>query len=492
MANKKYSRKTSEERLAEIKELSMLAVEQMEKYQNSPKELLEYAEFMSRFYNYSLNNQQLIQNQFDGAIAVASYKDWKEKGYSVTKGEKGIKILTYTPVTLFKDKEGNEKSITEATEEEKELIKNKILTSRKIPCFKVGHVFDVSQTNARLEDLPKIFPNRQYDFKIEGENNIEYLKKGIKAVSCELNIDIRDMKESRFGFSELGAAKGAFIQSINSSEKEIVLNSRNTETQNIATAIHELAHARLHNNSLDNAANSKPTKEFQAELTSFIVCKHYGMDTSEKAIPYISQWTKNGIKLEEKQKAMEEVHRTCKEFISTIDNIIQKEQERDQNMEKTKTIDMTEKKLSIYQLKPGENNRDRRWISYDQLLRQGENPEIENYKNIGNYHLYCSESNHSQILEEIYTTFNIDKPSDFNGHSLSVSDIIVIEDNGKVTASYVDDIGFVNCPEFKKQHQEIVKNLKQDKDKGKEIDNPDKTEAKKKAQMMYKNRMFER
>lgn len=343
LANKKYSRKTSKERLTEIKELSKMAVEQMEKHNNSPEELLEYAEFMSRFYNYSLNNQQLIKKQFNGAVAVASFKDWKEKGYHVNKGEKGIKILCYTPVTLFEDKEGKEKSLKYATKEEKELIKEKKLPTRQIKYFSIGHVFDISQTNAPIKDLPKIFPNKQYNFKIEEGNNIEYLKKGIEAISKELNIDIRDMKESELGLDELGTSKGAFVQEIGSNRKEIVLNSRNTETQNVATSIHELAHAKLHDKSQNNTSDN-PTKEFQAELTSYIVCKHYGMDTSEKAIPYIASWTKNGAKLKEKQKAMEEVHKTCKEFMSNIDSVIAKEKEREKDLNLNKNIKDIDKK----------------------------------------------------------------------------------------------------------------------------------------------------
>lgn len=327
MANKKYSRKTDEEKKQEIKNLSDKVLSQIKKYTTSPEDLLEYANYISQFYHYSPNNIGLIQDQFHGAVAVASFKDWKEKGYSVNKGEKGIKILSYTPVTLFEDENGEEKNLYNATEKEKELIKNGILKSWKVPRFKIGHVFDVSQTNCPLEDLPKAFPNKQFNFVIDEGSNVEYLKKGINAVAKELNIEIKDMRESRFGFNELGSAKGAFLQGINPMKKEIVLNSRNTETQAIATSIHELAHAKLHDSRLEESKYDSSTKEFQAELTSYIVCKHYGMDTSEKAIPYIAKWTANGDKIEDKQKALEGVHRTSREFIDIIDTFIAREQQ---------------------------------------------------------------------------------------------------------------------------------------------------------------------
>lgn len=326
MANKKYTRKTSEEKIQEIKELSEKALAEIEKYSTSPEYLLEYADFLSRFHHYSLNNMSLIQNQFRGAVAVASFKDWKDKGYSVNKGEKGIEIISYAPITLFKDGEGNYKQISVATREEKELIKQGKVETRKVNNFKKGYVFDISQTNAPIEDLPKIFPNRQYNFSIKDGKNAEYLLKGIEAVAKNLNIEIKDMKDSLFGQTELGAAKGMLVQNtIDNSQKEILLNSRNTHTQNLATAIHELAHAKMHYLGSEMRNTNTATLEFQAELTSYIVCKHYGMDTSEKAIPYIAKWTNNGEKLEEKQKALEGVHRTAKEFIDIMDNVITQE-----------------------------------------------------------------------------------------------------------------------------------------------------------------------
>ncbi|MDM5335770.1 ArdC-like ssDNA-binding domain-containing protein [Fictibacillus enclensis] len=330
MAKAKFTRKTSEERKQEIQELSEKVLAEIQEYSTSPESLLEYADFISRFHSYSINNTMLIQHQFQGAVAVASFKDWKDKGYSVNKGEKGIQILSYAPITLFKDAEGNTKQISEATKEEKRLIKEGKIPTRKVNNFKKGHVFDISQTNAPIEDLPKIFPNRQYNFSIAEGNNAAHLLKGIEAVANELNIEIKDMRESSFGYAELGRAKGAYVQDVTGVKQEIILNSRNTPTQNLATAIHELAHAKMHHMDSEYRNLNKPTIEFQAELTSYIVCKHYGMDTSEKAIPYIADWTKNGEKLEDKQKALEGVHKTAAEFMDIIDPVISRERELEQ------------------------------------------------------------------------------------------------------------------------------------------------------------------
>ncbi|HBM6420069.1 TPA: hypothetical protein LY760_002823, partial [Enterococcus faecium] len=76
------------------------------------------------------------------------------------------------------------------------------------------------------------------------------------------------------------------------------------------------------------------TKELQAEMTSYIVCKHFGMDTLEKAIPYIAAWTKNGQTLDDKEaaergKIMNDVSRVANEFIQTISNEINQYRERE-------------------------------------------------------------------------------------------------------------------------------------------------------------------
>lgn len=423
LANPKYNRKTSEERKQEIQAISKKALQQIEKYTKSVEDVLEYADFMSRFHSYSANNLALIQQQFSGAEAVASFKDWKDKGYSVQKGEKGIQILSYAPVTLFKDANGEMKQLSQATQQEKKLIKDGQIPTRKIANFKVGHVFDISQTNAPIEDLPKIFPNKQFNFQIEEGRNAEHLRKGIEAVSKELNIDIRDMRQSELGVTELGASKGAFVQGKDGKGKEIVMNSRNTETQALATSIHELAHAKLHIKGGEFDNMERATKEFQAELTSYIVCKHFGMDTSEKAIPYIATWTQNGEKIEDKQKALEGVHKTAKEFIEIMDTVISEEKEKEMQVENEQ------------ETKPEFNDRQLHYMSNiliadEASLRKGVNTDpwsksfYENLKNetvertqAVERHLNQHEIN--QVMQEVNVYRNdIDAKEEFNSTNL--------------------------------------------------------------------------
>lgn len=116
---------------------------------------------MSKFHKYSIGNCSKQKEQFPGAIAVGSFKFWKDNGFTVNKGEKGIQILTPAPIKNFYDEEGNIKRLYFATKEQKEKLKNGTL--KEAPptmSYKKGYVFDISQTNATTEDLPKLFPNK--------------------------------------------------------------------------------------------------------------------------------------------------------------------------------------------------------------------------------------------------------------------------------------------------------------------------------------------
>lgn len=316
---KKFYSKSPEELEKEIKELSGKAMKNIESYTDDPEEVKKLADFMGQFHYYSKKNMALINEQFNGAKAVGSFDQFKKAGFSVSKGEKAIKIFVPTPVQLFKTKDGI-KNINQATPSEREQIVNGLIKVNKIMKYKLGNVFDVSQTNATAEDLPKIFPNRKYDFKLDNDISNNQLNKGLEKISEGLNVPIREMADSQNGVTELGVAKGAYVQGPGG--EEILLNPRLPGTDKTTTLIHELAHAKAHKNS----TLSPGEKEFQAELTSYVVSKHYGIDTSEQTVPYIAKWTKNGENVEDKVKLLEEVHTISREFIKVIDETIEAEQ----------------------------------------------------------------------------------------------------------------------------------------------------------------------
>lgn len=463
LANPKYNRKTSEERKQEIQAISQKALQQIEKYTKSVEDVLEYADFMSRFYSYSANNLALIQQQFEGAQAVSSYKDWKDKGYSVQKGEKGIQILSYAPVTLFKDANGEMKQLSQATQQEKQFIKDGQIPIRKIANFKVGHVFDISQTNAPIEDLPKIFPNKQFNFQIEEGSNAVHLRKGIKAVAKELNIEIKDMRQSELGLTELGVSKGAFVQG--KEGNEIVMNSRNTETQVLATSIHELAHAKLHIKGGEFDNMERATKEFQAELTSYIVCKHFGMDTSEKAVPYIATWTQNGENIENKQKALEGVNKTAKEFIEIMDDVISEEQQLEMKNVQEEQIQETksEKKEELLSI----TDQELKSIHLDGPIMYIEG-DSKNYRPFGEMNSYVAEFHHKD-----YITYTVSYPKDkeiksFSGkycfdeynhplHHIYDNNLLNQDTLKDFQADWLDHLGREDFDQWRKQEIEMIK-----------------------------------
>ncbi|MDC2867794.1 LPD25 domain-containing protein [Bacillus sp. BP-3] len=286
--------------------------QRIDQHFHSTEDLKEYLSFMAKFYRYSPSNVALVQSQFQGATAVGSFSFWKEKGFSVRKGEKGIQILVPNrTVPKFKMEDGNWKTIAKATEDEKKKIdegKAEVTPGRLY--FNIGHVFDISQTNATTQDLPKIFPNRW----LEGEVP-EYasLYKGMEAIAEKNGIKIVEPKE------ELGVAKGVSY----TFTKEVALNPRNSELQNVKTLLHELAHAKLHTTET-HMSYGHAEKEFQAEMTAYVVSSHFGLDTSGYSLGYLASWTK-GKELKEKTKLLKEVHETSVEFIEIIENTLEDE-----------------------------------------------------------------------------------------------------------------------------------------------------------------------
>ena len=107
--------------------------------------------------------------------------------------------------------------------------------------------------------------------------------------------------------------------------------------------------------------------------------------------------------------------------------------------------------FSIYQLKQGDETRDFRFEPYDRLQAAGNVVDKANYELV-----YSAPLAPETSLEDIYTRFNIDHPKDFKGHSLSVSDVVVLHQNGQDTAHYVDSVGFRQVPEFLQEQKQLT------------------------------------
>ncbi|QTB15477.1 ImmA/IrrE family metallo-endopeptidase [Lysinibacillus sphaericus] len=306
-ARKKYTAKTAEEKQKEIEELSEKMTNQLSAYFVSEEALKEHLAFMSIFYNYSLRNMTLIQSQFMGAQAVGSFKFWQDKGVSVKRGEKGIQLFVPTPVTYF-NRDGEWIQMQYANSKEKMQIKNGILETQKKLFFKIGHVFEYTQTDAREKGMPvsEIFGQYYQDGVIDNEDEMLV---ALHKVSENVGFEILPIPPR-----ELGVAKGVAYPN----EKIIALNPRNTAYENVTTLLHELAHARLHTPDVRDSF-TKAEREFQAEMVSYVVASRYGIDTENFSLSYLAGWTQQGKELKDKEMLLNGVRTAASEFIETID-----------------------------------------------------------------------------------------------------------------------------------------------------------------------------
>lgn len=349
-------------------EISERAFQKIREYTQSPEDLMEYVEFMSKFPQLSPRNVALIQEQWRGANAVATYDQWQSMGEALgikpedviqTKatyvnkrtGEtkevvhRGLSVKTgeKSQITLFRplmvrmipviDENGNHvkndkgnpkyKKFSDATPQEKELVKAGKLPVRQFqernpktgqPRFTTYKVFELSQTTLKPESYPKAMPNRHYNFDVDKVKTKEVLE-GLCDYAESIGVSI--MKDEAH---VLGNTKGAFFPQ----EHLILINPDNTPGEKIATTIHELAHATLHNPSLSDQYKELPKvqKELEAEMTSHLLSKHFGLDTSEKAIDYMAKWTDNLQGLDDKQLAdsLKRIHKTVSKMHKQIEH----------------------------------------------------------------------------------------------------------------------------------------------------------------------------
>lgn len=167
----------------------------------------------------------------------------------------------------------------------------------------------------------------------------------------------------------------------------------------------------------------------------------------------------------EKNGDMEAVYRLAKELRDTLhepdfrvhEQVIEKAWKEIKQPEELTFSSEAEKELftggtdrfGIYQLKEGEELRYHHFTNLDLLEKSGLQVEKENYELI-----YTAPLQEGQTLDDIFEQFNLFRPEDFTGRSLSVSDIVLIHKNGENHAQYVDSVGFREVPQFLDQVQE--------------------------------------
>ena len=298
-------KQTNKDRMREI----------VDSIENGIKELFEsdkyrkYLATMSRFHRYSVNNTMLIYMQRPDATHVAGFNKWRDQfGRNVLKGEKGIRIIAPTP---YKKKVEEIKTDPETNApvldaDGKAIIEEKEI---RIPMFKVVSVFDVSQTAGK--PLPQLAADlsgnvQQYEVFMEALRRASPVPMEIKPVARDTD-----------GFFSIKA-------------QSITIRAGMSEVQTVCAAVHEIAHAKLHDYEhmteladdgetiLVPGEKSRNTEEVEAESISYAVCQYYGIETGENSFGYIATWSK-GKELKELRASLETINKTASELITDID-----------------------------------------------------------------------------------------------------------------------------------------------------------------------------
>ena len=275
----------------------------------------EYLQVMSKFHNYSFNNTLLIAMQKPDASLIAGFNAWKNNfGRNVMRGEKGIRILAPSPYKIRQEVEKKDPQTgkTVIGKDGKPVTETKEI---QIPAYKVVAVFDVSQTEGR--ELPSLSAN-------ELTGDVEKYEDFFAALEKTSPVPM--------GFEKIeGTAHGYY----HLEEKRIAIDEGMSELQNLKTAIHEIAHAKLHDIDLNAPQEEQPdrpdrrTREVQAESVAYTVCQHYGLDTSDYSFGYVAGWS-SGRELAELKSSLETIRATAAEIINSIDGHfaeLQKERE---------------------------------------------------------------------------------------------------------------------------------------------------------------------
>ena len=513
----------------------------------------EYLRVMSKFHNYSINNTLLIAMQKPDASLVAGFSAWKNNfERNVMKGQKGIKIIAPSPYKIKQEMQKIDPHTQKPVigKDGKPVTEEKEVT---IPAYKVVSVFDVSQTEGK--ELPDIAVD-------ELTGDVDRYKDFFAALekTSPVPIAFENIEGGSHGYYHL-------------EDKRIAINEGMSELQTLKTAIHEIAHAKLHDIDLNAPKDEQQphvdrrTREVEAESVAYTVCQHYGLDTSDYSFGYVAGWS-SGRELSELKSSLETIRSAAAEIINSIDENLaelQKAQDKEQTagqeqptregqeaapekpdpeaaapgksgaqekagaapkeaftpetiyrvrrnpysdsrensyllqayvtqengrakmgdvlytgtpekcrelMGQLKSGELTEgdvKQLyakaqetaqtagqdkdtfSIYQIKGGGETRDFRFEPYDRLQAAGNVVDRANYELV-----YSAPLAPGTSLEDIYTRFNIDHPKDFKGHSLSVSDVVVLHQDGQDTAHYVDSFGYKSVPEFLQEQKQLT------------------------------------
>ena len=213
-------------------------------------------EVAARFHDYSFANTRLIWAQATARgftpTRVAGYRAWQKLGRQVNRGEKGLQILA--PVTRKVEVEDGEED-------------------RRVVGFRVVHVFDVSQTDG--DPLPEVRPS-----VLEGELPLQWEKVAELIRSADFGLEVAEV-------NRLGEANGI----TDWGDRTVVVRESLPGAQRFKTAVHELAHIRLHEPTSGDRPECRGAIEVEAESVAYMVCAALGVDSAGYSLPYVATWS---------------------------------------------------------------------------------------------------------------------------------------------------------------------------------------------------------
>ena len=466
----------------------------------------EYLKTMSKFHNYSFNNTLLIAMQRPDATLVTGYRNWQSMGRQVKKGEKGITIIAPAPIKRKKEQ-------TVLDQDQKPVIgpDGKPKTEEveiTLPCFKAITVFDIEQTTG--EPIQTLAP--------------EILTAAVEDFDLFLQA-IREISPVPIRFDAIEGSANGYYHNLN---KEIVIKKDMSQSQTLKTAIHETAHARLHDREImesQGIEKDRLTKEVEAESVVYCVCSAFELDTSEYSFPYIAGWS-SGKELRELKASMDVIRKTAGEMIDELTEKIEmmleqkqekllavveaagyrfvKEESNSQHLqfipdgthrmwghlfakswneverwveaiiekgdpiqkERVERVLYPERfeqsfeemifignecRLSVYHLDENGDGRNQLFMGMDELREKGITVTADQYQCV-----YSSRYLPNENMDAIYSIFNDDPPADYKVRSLSVSDVVIMNQDGDMRAYFVDRFGFQELPEFVEERKQIL------------------------------------
>lgn len=473
----------------------------------------EFLKTMAKFHNYSFNNTMLIAMQRPDATLVTSYKNWQSMGRQVMKGEKGITIIAPAPYKKIKEKEVLDENQRPVMGTDGKPKKEQVEVT--VPHFKAVTVFDIAQTSGEpIQTLaPELLTAAVQDF--------DSFMQAIQKISP---VPIR--------FDEIdGNANGYY----HNADKEIVIKKGLSESQTLKTAIHETAHAKLHDREIMESlgvAKDRLTKEVEAESVAYCVCSSFGLDTSDYSFPYIAGWS-SSREMKEMKASMDVIRKTAGEMIDQLTEeleiILEEKQKAELYEKRGYLIDAMEaagyrydpegstdgkiawtpdgmhelygfikfeswadiqdwldsvikdggldseridrslhpfkfdytpeeemfrgngERFAIYHIDENTIGKEHLFRGLDYVKEHGLEVDAANYKCVYSDRMLASDD-----LDGLYATFNDNPPADYKAHSLSVSDVVIMHQNGETKAYYVDRFGFEELPDFAAQREKML------------------------------------